>query len=138
MVANAASTCASVPAGTTNSGWATDCAVAFTPSICCGVDPVFGLTRNAIKPGFGITSRRRPKRFGPSSVVKALTPVAFPPGQLRLPTSPSWTGSSPTPKTMGIVVVAALTANADDRLVQQRRQPTNQIGSQQRQALLAP
>jgi len=31
----------------------------------------------------------------------------LPPGRFQLVTSPSWTGSVPVPKTMGIVVVAA-------------------------------
>jgi putative ABC transport system substrate-binding protein len=39
-----------------------------------------------------------------------LTPVALPPGRARLATRPSLTGSSPTPKTIGIVAVAALAA----------------------------
>ena len=41
-----------------------------------------------------------------------LTPVRLPPGRARLATRPSLTGSSPTVKTTGIVVVAALAANA--------------------------
>ena len=101
----------------TSGSWATDCAAACRLSTCAGVIAEFGLTTNAIRPGFGITLRRRPKRFEPSSVVKTLAPVAFPPGRLRLATSPSWTGSSPAPKTMGIVVVAALTANAEGQSV---------------------
>src|SRR5262249_61139969 len=36
---------------------------------------------------------------------------ALPPGRLRLATRPSLTGSSPTPKTSGSSVVAALTAS---------------------------
>src|SRR5262249_8726163 len=40
------------------------------------------------------------------------TPVALPPVRARLATRPSLTGSSATPKIMGIVVVAALAANA--------------------------
>ena len=44
--------------------------------------------------------------------VKKLIPVRLPPGRARLATRPSLTGSSPTLKTMGIVVVAALAANA--------------------------
>ena len=39
-------------------------------------------------------------------------PVALPPGRLRLSTRPSFTGSSPVEKTIGIVAVAALTAGA--------------------------
>jgi hypothetical protein len=39
-------------------------------------------------------------------------PVAFPPGRLRLATSPTFTGSAPPVNTMGMVVVAALAASA--------------------------
>ncbi len=41
------------------------------------------------------------------------TPVAFPPGWLRLATRPILTGSVPTLNTIGIVVVAALAATAE-------------------------
>ena len=47
-----------------------------------------------------------------TSLAKKLMPVALPPGRARLATRPSLTGSSPTPKTIGIVVVAALAASA--------------------------
>ena len=45
---------------------------------------------------------------------KKLTPVRLPPGRLRLATRPSWTGSPPVAKTIGIVVVAALAASAGE------------------------
>jgi hypothetical protein len=48
------------------------------------------------------------------------TPVAFPPGRLRLATSPSWTGCPPTPNTMGIVVATALIASTEGRSVATR------------------
>jgi hypothetical protein len=38
------------------------------------------------------------------------TPVMFPPGRLKLATSPRSTGSAPMLKTMGMVDVAALAA----------------------------
>src|SRR5262249_48245979 len=41
-----------------------------------------------------------------------LIPVALPPGRARLAIRPNLTGSSATPKTIGIVVVAALAAGA--------------------------
>ena len=47
-----------------------------------------------------------------TSWTKKLMPVALPPGRARLATRPSLTGSSPTPKTIGIVAVAALAASA--------------------------
>jgi hypothetical protein len=46
-----------------------------------------------------------------SSVPKLVTPVALPPGRLKLGTSPSATGSAAVEKTIGIVVVAAFAAN---------------------------
>ena len=39
--------------------------------------------------------------------------MALPPGRLKLATRPSFTGSPPVTKTMGIVVVAALAASAE-------------------------
>src|SRR5262249_15946713 len=41
-----------------------------------------------------------------------VTPVTLPPGRLRLVTRPAWTGSAAVPKTIGMVAVAALAANA--------------------------
>src|SRR5215472_8584751 len=60
----------------------------------------------------GTSSRNSCMRFAVNSMVKKLTPVALPPGRLRLATKPSLTGSSLTPNTIGIVVVAALAASA--------------------------
>src|SRR5262249_30159413 len=71
-----------------------------------------GLTSTAIRVAAGNSSRRRPSRFAANSAVKKLMPVALPAGRASLATRPSLTGSSPTPKTMGIVVVAALAARA--------------------------
>jgi hypothetical protein len=56
-------------------------------------------------------SRRSSSRFAANSLAKKLTPVRLPPGRARLATRPSLTGSSPTLKTIGIVVVADLAAN---------------------------
>ena len=60
-----------------------------------------------------MTSRSSSSRLGSSSTVNKLTPVALPPGRLRPATRPSFTGSPPIVKTMGMVVVAALAANAE-------------------------
>jgi hypothetical protein len=46
-------------------------------------------------------------RFGATSPVIWVMPVTLPPGRPKLVTSPSWTGSPPVVKTIGIVVVAA-------------------------------
>jgi hypothetical protein len=56
---------------------------------------------------------KNPSRSAANSTVKKLIPVKLPPGRARLTTRPSLTGSSPTSKTIGIVVVAALAANAE-------------------------
>ena len=51
-------------------------------------------------------------RFAVNSPTAKLTPVRLPPGRARLATRPSLVGSSPTTKTMGVVVLAAFAANA--------------------------
>ena len=43
--------------------------------------------------------------------------MTLPPGRLRLATRPSWTGSPPVSKTIGMVVVAAFAASAAGVLV---------------------
>jgi hypothetical protein len=62
-----------------------------------------GLTRTATRTALGTSSCRSSSRFPTTSVLKALKPVALPPGRARLATRPSLMGSSPTPKTIGIV-----------------------------------
>ena len=71
-----------------------------------------GLTSTAIRTALGTRSCSSPSRLAAISATKKLMPVALPPGRARLATRPSLTGSSPTPKTIGIVVVAALAASA--------------------------
>jgi hypothetical protein len=44
--------------------------------------------------------------------MKRVTPVAFPPGWLRLDTSPMVTGSPPSVNTIGMAEVAAFAASA--------------------------
>ena len=51
-------------------------------------------------------------RLVPSTFMKLVTPVTLLPGRLKLFTSPTLTGSSPTTKTTGIVLVAPFAANA--------------------------
>ena len=70
-----------------------------------------GLTSTATRVAAGTSSRRSSSRFAANSAEK-IDPVRLPPGRARLATRPSLTGSSLTMKTMGIVVVAALAANA--------------------------
>ena len=72
-----------------------------------------GLTSTATRIAAGTSSRRSSSRFATNSPIKKLTPVRLPPGRARLATRPSLTGSSAALKTMGVVVVTALTANAE-------------------------
>jgi hypothetical protein len=51
-------------------------------------------------------------RFGPSIVPNPVTPVILPPGRFKLATSPKATGSTPTKKTIGMVLLAAFAASA--------------------------
>ena len=69
--------------------------------------------------------------------LKKLIPVRLPPGRARLATRPSLTGSSATTKTMGIVVVAALAANAERTSGRDDHGDlsANQIGRQRRQPI---
>ena len=61
----------------------------------------------------GISSCRSSSRFAANSPEKIATPVAFPPGRLRLATKPRRTGSSPLLKMIGIVLVAARAAGIE-------------------------
>ena len=71
-----------------------------------------GLTSTAKRSTFGRRSSSSPSRLAASSAFWELIPVTFPPGWLKLATSPNSTGSVPTLKTTGIDVVAALAASA--------------------------
>src|SRR5262249_41482221 len=75
------------------------------------VGALAGLTSTAIRTALGTSSWSSPSRLVATSWPKKLMPVALPPGRARLATRPSLTGSSPTPKTIGIVVVAVLAAS---------------------------
>src|SRR3954469_24634183 len=65
-----------------------------------------------MRAAFGASSLSNSKRLAPSSVMKRVTPVAFPPGWLRLDTSPMVTGSPPSVNTIGMAEVAAFAASA--------------------------
>ena len=54
-----------------------------------------GLSSTAIGVVGPTSSRKKSRRFAFSVPVSMLTPVALPPGRLRLATSPIWTGSPP-------------------------------------------
>jgi hypothetical protein len=83
----------------------------------------WGATRVA----WGTNSRRSSSRFAPSSPLKKLIPVRFPAGRARFATRPSFTGSSPTTKTTGIVVVAAFAAKVG--LIGKPRRLQQQLGT---------
>src|SRR5262245_14526168 len=89
-------------------------AAAFTSFNCASVRLASaGLTSTAIRPALGNRSRSNSNRFDASSELKMLIPVKLPLDRERLVTKPSCTGSLPTRKTIGIVVVAAFAANDD-------------------------
>ncbi len=69
--------------------------------------------RTPIKGAAGTSSRTSSSRFVNNSDVSQATPVALPPGRLRLATSPNLTGSSPARKTSGIVALALRTPSAE-------------------------
>src|SRR5262249_47826471 len=69
-----------------------------------------GLRSTATRTALGTKSCRSRGRFAASPALKKLIPVTLPPGRARLATRPSLTGSSPMPKTIGVVAVAALAA----------------------------
>src|SRR5262245_16091084 len=84
----------------------------------------------------GRNSRKNPSCFAPSSTEMKLTPVTLPPGRLRFATRPSLTGSPPTTKTMGTVVVAALAARAAGVLPTIRGYlPAKKVRDQKRQSV---
>ena len=61
----------------------------------------------------GASSLSSSSRFAINLLTKKLTPVTFPPGRLRLATSPNSTGSPPVTNTIGSVDVAGLAASAE-------------------------
>ena len=85
---------------------------AFTARVSASISRLFGFANRAIAVAFGTNSRRRSTRFSATSADNIVTPVRFPSGLFRLSTSPTSTGFVPTPKTIGIAVVADLAANA--------------------------
>src|SRR5262249_21903323 len=73
---------------------------------------LFGFSRKPIVAVPGTNSCNSASPLAPSSLLRMLKPVRLPPGRLRLATSPSCTGSTPTLNTIGMLVVAALAARA--------------------------
>ena len=83
----------------------------------CGIEAslLARVAEAAVTAALGITSRSNCNRFGTRSTFKVAMPVRLPPGRLRLATRPIATGSVPTEKTMGMVVVAAFAARVAER-----------------------
>ena len=91
-------------------------AAAWMSSTWTAVALLCGLITKAMSRALGTSSRSSSRRFGPSSLLSTKTPVALPPGRLRLPTRPRVTGSAPLLNTIGMVDVASLTARAEGPL----------------------
>lgn len=70
-------------------------------------------TRKPINAAFGTVSCKTSNCFAVNVPTKKVTPVMLLPGRLRLATRPNLIGSPPISKTIGIVVVADLAAEAE-------------------------
>src|SRR5829696_174383 len=88
-------------------------AAAIASDACTFPSGVSGLVRIAKSVAFGASSRSMASRFGARSAEMMVMPVALPPGRARLDTMPSFTGSPPITKTIGIDDVTLLAASAD-------------------------
>src|SRR5262245_24353364 len=91
---------------------------------------------SAILAARGSSFSRSSSRFGSKSEVYKATPVALPPGRLRLVTRPSPIGLGPTMKRTGMVAVASFAALADTvppGRHDQGHPPVYQVGCQPRQ-----
>src|SRR5262249_13072393 len=102
-------------------GWCQNVTRTCNPRICAAslasltlgsASEFCGLTRSATVPTEGPNSCNRPNCLAASPPNREVTPVAFPPGRLKLVTSPLVTGSSPVKKTIGILVAACLAMRA--------------------------
>ena len=71
-----------------------------------------GSTNTATTVACGSSSCSTPSRFASRAALRKLTPVALPPGRLKLATIPSFTGSAPVAKTIGIMEVIFFAATA--------------------------
>jgi hypothetical protein len=95
-----------------------------------------GLTRTPIRTALGTKSCSSPTRLAITSLAKKLMPVALPPGRPRLATRPNLAGSSPTANAIGIVVVAALAANAAAKYGDNGHVALHEVGHERRQAIV--
>src|SRR5262249_10147783 len=101
----------------------------------------FGLMSTPIRATPGTRSRSRPSRFGSIRFVTKVAPVILPPGRLRLATSPTFTGSPPSPNTIGIVAGGAYgaeRARAAAGRADRGRVAAHQVGGDGRQAGVVP
>jgi hypothetical protein len=83
----------------------------YSRNVVSALEALLGLMSTAKRTALGTKSCKSRSRLAATSREKELKPVALPPGRARLATRPSRTGSSGTPKTIGIVAVAALAAS---------------------------
>ena len=111
--AKAGSNSASVPAVITWSCRPTARAVSCISVVLITVFGLFGFTRKATVAAVGTSSQSSSSCFAISVKDNRLTPITLPPGRLRLATRPSFMGSLPVSKTIGMVRVAALAASAE-------------------------
>ena len=85
-------------------------AAACTSLVSAAAFGLIGFTRKPIEADLGSVSCSTSNCLGNRLLAKKLTPVTFPPGRLRLATSPTLMGSAPITKTVGTVVLAAFAA----------------------------
>ena len=112
MVPKAASISLSVLAFTTWSRLWSERAASCISFVLPSAAGLFGLIRKATVPRRRISLPSNSNFFCSTAWVNRLTPVALPPGQFRLATSPDLTTSPPLLKTIGTVEVAAFAAVA--------------------------
>ena len=97
---------------TTNNSRATARAASCISSSLISVFALFGFMSKPIVAAVGTNSTNSCSCLGTSEDDKRATPVMFAPGLLRFETRPSFTGSVPDIKTVGILAGAALAATA--------------------------
>jgi hypothetical protein len=137
--AKAGSNSASVPAVITWSCPPTARAVSCISVVLITVFGLFGFTRKATVAAVGTSSQSSSSCFAISVKDNRLTPITLPPGRLRLATRPSFMGSLPVSKTIGMVRGAALYSRECRGVAAGRGDhhhlSVDQIGHQRRQSL---
>ena len=109
IIANAASISPSILALRTSNSFPRELAAVCAASISLLPFGLVGFMRKPMTVACGATSCSSCIRLATAAVPNIVTPVALPPGRLRLATKPSLTGSPLEANTIGIVRVAAAT-----------------------------